>query len=235
MIAELKARGVGIVYISHRLEEISAIADRVTVLRDGETITTRNAGEMNREELIRLMVGRSVGAVVSKPQNDSGEIALELRGLCSRAAGVKNISFEVRKGEILGMAGLVGSGRTELAETLFGLRCADSGEILVSGQQVRVAAPADAIRCGIGYVPEDRRRHGVVLEMPVAANISLANLKGISRGGLIDQGAENDLAQKFIDKLRIKRLRAAPLLERSLAATSRKWRFLDGWPPIRKF
>ena len=204
VIAELKVQGIGIIYISHRLEEISAIADRITILRDGETIATRKASEVDRSELIQLMVGRSVTAVFPKRHVEQGEIALELRSLSSRAAGVRDVSFAVRKGEILGVAGLVGSGRTQLAETIFGLTPADSGEILVGGQPLRVASPTDAIRNGIGYVPEDRRRHGVVLEMPIAANTSLANLKAISRSGLIDRGAEGSLAQKFIDQLRIK-------------------------------
>jgi rhamnose transport system ATP-binding protein len=204
VIAELKAQGVGIIYISHRLEEISAIADRITVLRDGETIATRNARETDHGELIQLMVGRSVTTVFPKRRVEQGEIALELRSLSSRAAGVSDVSFVVRKGEILGVAGLVGSGRTQLAETIFGLTPAESGEILVGGRRVPISSPADAIRNGIGYVPEDRRRHGVVLKMPIAANTCLANLKAISRSGLIDRGAEDRLAGKFIDQLRIK-------------------------------
>jgi rhamnose transport system ATP-binding protein len=204
VIAQLKEQGVGIIYISHRLEEIAAIADRITILRDGETIATRNAREVNREELIHLMVGRSVSAVFPKRQIVAGEVALEIRGLSSRAAEVKNVSFEVRRGEILGIAGLVGSGRTELAETIFGITPADFGEIFVNGRPVRVASPADAIRCGIGYVPEDRRRHGVILEMAITANTSLANLNAISRGGLIDRVVEEKLAQKYVGQLRIK-------------------------------
>ncbi len=159
---------------------------------------------MNREDLIHLMVGRSVSAVFPKRQIAAGEIALEVRGFSSRAAEIKNVSFEVRRGEILGIAGLVGSGRTELAETIFGITPADFGEIFVNGRQVRVASPADAIRCGIGYVPEDRRRHGVVLEMAITANTSLANLNAISRSGLIDQVAEEQLTQKYVGQLRIK-------------------------------
>src|SRR5690348_4727626 len=185
VIAELKSQGVGIIYISHRLEEISTIADRITVLRDGEAIGTRNAREVDRAALIELMVGRAVNAVFPKREVALGDVVLSLRGVSSRAAGVRNVSLEVRAGEILGLAGLVGSGRTQLAETVFGLTPADSGEIVIAGKAVKISSPAEAIRHGISYVPEDRRRHGVVLEMPIAENASLANLKSVSHGGLI--------------------------------------------------
>jgi len=171
----LRAQGLGIIFISHRLEEISAIADRVTILRDGETIGTRNAREVRREELIELMVGRPIASVFPKREVALGQIALELRNVSSRAAGVDDVSLSVRCGEILGLAGLVGSGRTQIAETIFGLTPADSGEILVRGKSVRIPSPAKAIQLGIGYLPEDRRKHGVILEMPVAANASLAS------------------------------------------------------------
>jgi rhamnose transport system ATP-binding protein len=204
VIAELRERGVGVIYISHRLEELSAIADRITVLRDGETIATKNARDADRAELIRLMVGRSVTAVFPKRELKQGEIALELKNFSSRKAGVKNVSLSVHRGEILGIAGLVGSGRTQLAESIFGLTPADSGEIRIEGKPVRIASPADAVRCGIGYVPEDRRRHGVVLPMSISANTTLANLKAVSRNRLIDPRAEFRMAETFIRRLRIK-------------------------------
>jgi rhamnose transport system ATP-binding protein len=204
VIGQLRAQGAGIVYISHRLEEISTIADRVTVLRDGQTIGTRRIQEVDRAELIQLMVGRELAAVFPKRDVPIGEAALELRGVTSAAAGVRDVSLEVRAGEILGVAGLVGSGRTQLAETIFGLTPADSGEILLRGRPVRITAPADAIALGIGYVPEDRRKHGVVLEMPIAANTSLANLGAVSRRGLIDGAREWELAQSYIGQLRVK-------------------------------
>src|SRR5580700_10226048 len=146
----LRAQGLGIIFISHRLEEISAIADRVTILRDGETIATRNSREVGREELIELMVGRPIASVFPKRE-------LALRNVSSRAAGVDDVSLSVRCGEILGLAGLVGSGRTQIAETIFGLTPADSGEIQVRGKSVRILSPATAIQLGIGYLPEDRR------------------------------------------------------------------------------
>ena len=204
VVALLRGQGVGIIYISHRLEEISAIADRVTVLRDGRTIATREMREVDRAELIRLMVGRELSAVFPKREVPIGEVALRVAGLGSRAAGVHDISFEVRRGEILGLAGLVGSGRTELAETLFGLRPADSGSMHLGGRAVRIESPAEAIGYGIGYVPEDRRQHGVVLEMPITANCSLANLAAVSRAGLISETRECALAERYIGQLRVK-------------------------------
>jgi rhamnose transport system ATP-binding protein len=204
VIAVLRCQGAGIIYISHRMEEIEAIADRVTVLRDGQTIGTCRVKEVDRAGLIRMMVGRELSAVFPKRSVPVGDVVLELRGLSSRAAGLRDVSLAVRAGEILGIAGLVGSGRTELAETLFGLRPADSGEILLRGRIVRIPAPADAIRMGIGYVPEDRRQHGVVLNMAVAENTSLASLDAISRAGLIDAARERDLACRYVARLRIK-------------------------------
>src|SRR4051794_4679848 len=196
IVATLRAGGVGIVYISHRLEEVAAIADRVTVLRDGQSIATRPMREVDRAELIRLMVGREISAIFPKRTVPIGEVVLETRAL-------RGVSLSVRAGEILGVAGLVGSGRTEFAEALFGLAPA-AGEILLRGRPVRITTPADAIRLGIGYVPEDRRQHGVVLEMPIAANTSLASLGAVSRRGMIDAGLERDLARHYVKRLQIK-------------------------------
>jgi ABC-type sugar transport system ATPase subunit len=204
VISTLRDRGVGIIYISHRLEEISAIADRVTVLRDGHIVDTRNRGEFDRTALIRMMVGREVSAIFPKREVTIGEVVLETRALGSRAAGVRDVSIAVRRGEILGLAGLVGSGRTQLAETLFGLTPADSGEILLRARPVRIDSPDQAIALKIGYVPEDRRQHGVVLEMAIAANTSLASLAAVSRRGMIDTARERQLARGFVERLRIK-------------------------------
>ena len=202
VIAVLRDHGAGIVYISHRLEEIAEIADRVTVLRDGRAVATRDAREVDRAELIRLMVGREISAIFPNREVPAGDVVLETRNLASDA-GVRNVSLALRRGEIVGLAGLVGSGRTELAETLFGLTPAREGEILVEGRPVRIASPGDAIRLKIGYVPEDRRQHGVILEMPVAANASLANLGAVTCGGLIDAGRERALARGYVERLRI--------------------------------
>ena len=197
VIARLRSEGAGIIYISHRLEEISVVAGRVTVLRDGRTVATRAIRDLDRAEMIRLMVGRELSAVFPKREVPIGGVVLELRG-------VRGVSLAVRSGEIVGLAGLVGSGRTELAETVFGLTPHDAGEILLHGRPVRIDSPGDAIALGIGYVPEDRRRHGVVLEMPIAANTSLATLRTISRRGLVDGAEESELARSYVGRLRIK-------------------------------
>ncbi len=204
VIGVLKAAGVGVIYISHRLEEISTIADRITVLRDGETIGTRDARDVNREQLIGMMVGRDVAAVYPKREVAKGKLALELQSVGNREAGVQGVSLTVRQGEILGIAGLVGSGRTQLAEIVFGLTPADSGKIVMDGATIRIESPAAAIAQGIGYVPEDRRQHGVVLDLPITANISLSNLDQVSENGLIDSNAERKLADRYIGQLRVK-------------------------------
>jgi rhamnose transport system ATP-binding protein len=149
-------------------------------------------------------VGRELSSVFPKQEVTPGAVAIELRGVGHRGSDLHDVSLTVRQGEILGLAGLVGSGRTELAEVIFGLRPLDSGEIFVRGDRVRIGSPQDAIRAGIAYVPEDRRQHGVVLEMSVAANASLANLAGVSRRGIIDTSKERRLAGEFVDRLRIK-------------------------------
>ena len=204
VIALLRAHGSGIVYISHRLEEVFAVSDRITVLRDGETVATRDTTSIDRFELIQTMVGRALTEVFPKRSVEPGAVAIELRRVSNRALGIHDVSFSVRRGEVLGVAGLVGSGRTELAETVFGLAPADGGEILVHDAPVRIESPSQAIRLGIGYVPEDRRQHGVVLEMPVAANASLASLNAVSSRGLIDRAAERRSAEGYAERLRIK-------------------------------
>ena len=204
VIARLREAAVGVIYISHRLDEIFAVADRITVLRDGHTVDTRSAGALDRGELIRLMVGREVSAVFPKSPVAIGAPALEVRGLTCAAAGIRDVTLTVHRGEILGIAGLVGSGRTELAQTLFGLTPPDSGRILLNGVPISVATPADAIRAGLAYVPEDRRQHGVVLDMSIAANTSLASLGTVSRHGLLDRVRERAAAQDYVERLRIK-------------------------------
>jgi len=204
VIARLREGGAGVVYISHRLEEVFTLADRITVLRDGETIATEPASAFTRQSLIAMMIGRELSAVFPKRPVPLGEVALEVRHMRNRAAGLRDISFSVRRGEILGLAGLVGSGRTQLAETLFGLTPKDDGEIRRDGRVVAIDSPAAAIAAGIAYVPEDRRQHGVVLDMSVTSNASLASLPQVSRYGLIDRGAERRAAQEHVARLRIK-------------------------------
>jgi len=204
LIAELRADGIGAIYISHRLEELPRIADRVTVLRDGKYVITRRMQEVDRSELIRLMVGRSVDAVFPKTKAPLGDVVLETRGLSCRKANISNVNISVRAGEVLGLAGLIGAGRTELAGVLFGLTPADSGQILIRGQAVTIGSPAQAISHGMAYVPEDRRRHGVVMEMTVASNTTLAILPRLAIGGMIRTGLERDCARSFVDRLDIR-------------------------------
>ena len=201
VIRQLKADGIGIIYISHRLEELPQIADRVTVLRDGTGIGTHSMADVDRAQLIRLMVGRDLSAIFPKFEVPIGDLVLETRSLCCRDSGVKSISLTVRAGEILGIAGLVGAGRTELARVLFGITPADSGDILLRGKPIIIDSPRSAIEHGIAFVPEDRRRHGVVLQMSVAENTTLAILRKIANGGLIDFKKEHSLAQSFVDRL----------------------------------
>ena len=204
VIRELRTRGVGIIYISHRLEELPLIADRVTVLRDGETIASRQMAEVDRSELIRLMVGRELSAVFPKRPVSLGGIVFELKNLSSAAAGVSNINLTIRSGEILGLAGLVGAGRTELARTIFGLTPADEGEIFLNGKSLKINNPSEAIAHGIAYVPEDRRRHGVVLELPISQNMTLSSLNKISNSGAINFASERELAKEYVEKLAVK-------------------------------
>jgi rhamnose transport system ATP-binding protein len=204
MVTLLRRQGVGVVYISHRLEEVLTLADRITVLRDGESVGTHAASEVDRDDLIRIMVGRDLERVFPDRTGAIGDVAFEARRVTNLERGVRDVSLSVRRGEIVGLAGLVGSGRTELAEVLFGLTPARSGEIRVRGTPTPIKSPADAIRSGIGYLPEDRRRHGVVPEMSIAANASLANLPAVSRRGLVDRAAERASAGRYVEQFRIK-------------------------------
>jgi len=203
LIRQLRKSGVAIVYISHRMDEILSIADRITVLRDGETVAVREASSVDREELLQLMVGRSIASVFPKREVPIGDVALEVRCLSNPEVGLSDISFTVRSGEILGFAGLVGSGRTELARTIFGLTPIEA-EVYVDGRRVRLRTPAEAIAAGVAYLPEDRRQHGLVLEMTIAQNVTLADLKEVSRMGILDRQKEIQLADRYRELLRIK-------------------------------
>ena len=206
VIRGLREEGVGMIYISHRLAELPAIADRVTVLRDGRTIETREAVAVTSEQLIAMMVGRELSAVFPKRAVARGEVVFELKNLTSRSAGIHDINLTVHAGEIVGVAGLVGAGRTELARTIFGLDKVDRGEVRVKGHAVAIGHPAEAIEMGIAFLPEDRRRHGVVLEFPISANITLASLKRLSTLGGLNYGftQEKAIAADYTRRLGIK-------------------------------
>ena len=216
VVRGLRADGVGIIYISHRLEEIFALADRVTVLRDGESVGTRavrsaDASDTGRPgpaisegELIHLMVGREVASIYPASGTRPGATVLSVRRLGCSSSGVRDITLDVRAGEIVGLAGLIGAGRTELARILFGLTPADSGEIELDGKPVIIGSPREAVARGIAYVPEDRRRHGVILEMPIAANMTMAVHERIFPGTWLRPEAERSLAERQISDLGVK-------------------------------
>ncbi len=204
VLRQLRESGVGIVYISHRLEELPVIADRVTVLRDGHTIETRTMAETTRSELIQLMVGRELSAVFPKRTVELGDVVLELRDWGCSKTGVSNVSLSVRAGEIVGLAGLVGAGRTELARTIFGLTPADQGEILLQGKPANLQDPAAAIARGVAYVPEDRRRHGVILDLAISSNVTLASLRSLTNYGALDFARERVIAADYTRRLGIK-------------------------------
>jgi rhamnose transport system ATP-binding protein len=204
VIHDLKAQGVGLIYISHRLEELPEVADRVTVLRDGRLVATCPMQDVDRASLIRMMVGRELSTVFPKREVPIREVVLEVEGLSSHHSLVRNCNFSIRSGEIVGLAGMVGSGRTELARILFGLTPADSGTIRLRGVSVQIDSPVRAIELGLAYVPEDRRRHGVIAAMTVAENATLASLRAISRHGWIDFRRERRLASELTTQLSVK-------------------------------
>jgi rhamnose transport system ATP-binding protein len=204
IVRELRASGVGVIYISHRLEEIFELADRVTVLRDGESVGTHRVCDINQAGLIKLMVGREVSQLYPPAESVPGETVLKVSGVGCRASGVQGVSLEVRAGEIFGLTGLVGAGRTELARVLFGLTPADAGEIYLNGRRIAPGSPQEAVAHGIAYVPEDRRRHGVVLEMAIAQNMTMAIHSRLFPGAWLRFGAERALALDFIRDLAVK-------------------------------
>lgn len=204
VVRDLRSHGVGVIYISHRLEEIFAVADRVTVLRDGESVGTHSTAAMNEAALIKLMVGREVATIYPPSETPPEGVMLSLRGLSCATSGVRNVTLEVRRGEIVGLAGLVGAGRTELARILFGLTPAEAGEIILDGKCVEIRSPREAVEAGVAYVPEDRRRHGVILEMPIAANATMAIHPRIFPGSWLRLGAERELAGNYIRDFAIK-------------------------------
>jgi rhamnose transport system ATP-binding protein len=204
IIRLLRSQGAGIVYVSHRLQEVFAIADRISVLRDGHLVAACQTNEVKPDDVVRMMVGRALDAIVPSRDIAVGDVVIEVRHLSNAALGLRDVSLHVRAGEIVGIAGLVGSGRTELAETLFGIAPATGGEIRLRGEAVGIAAPGDARRLGIAYLPEDRLHHGVVPEMAVDANVTLASLRTFSRWGLIDRPAERTAASRHVDRLGIK-------------------------------
>jgi ribose transport system ATP-binding protein len=205
VVQDLKRAGVGIVYISHRLDELEHIVDRVTVLRDGHYIATRSWGETSINEIVGLMVGRELTQQFPPATRlPSAEVLLRVRGL--RREGVFGpLDLELRRGEILGFAGLVGAGRTEVARAIFGADPVEAGEIELAGERLTIRSPRDAIAAGIAYVSEDRKAHGLAVKMSVAHNITLANVGALANGlGFIDATRERETAESFIRQLDIR-------------------------------
>lgn len=203
IIRQLKARGIGIIYISHRLEELFEICDEVTVLKDGKYAGHKMISETNTDELVSMMVGRELSNMYDIEHAEIGEIALEVKNLTKNGV-FKDISFNVRKGEILGMFGLVGSGRTEIVRTIFGAEKYDDGSVCVDGKEVKISKPADAINYGIGLLPENRREQGLCLHMSVKHNVNLASYGEISKVNRINLTKERENAEKYRDAIRIK-------------------------------
>jgi ribose transport system ATP-binding protein len=203
VISDLKSQGVGIIYISHRMEEIFKITDRISVLRDGQYRGTLETKKTDEEEITQLMIGRKLDLSRSKSDHELGDIAIEVRGLsCGKL--FEDVSFEVRRGEVLGFYGLVGAGRTEIAETLFGLRDPSSGKILLDGEEVQITSPADAIAKGISLVPEDRKAQGLVLGMNCRDNMTLPQVSDLKAGPFVAEGAEVAIFDQYRDRLDIR-------------------------------
>jgi ribose transport system ATP-binding protein len=205
MIRQLKADGVGVVYISHRMDEIKEISDRITVMRDGAYVDTVSSTDTPINNIITMMVGRELtDAQVKIPDLTSAETALEVKGL-KRGRMVRDVSFSLKKGEILGFAGLMGAGRTEVARAIFGADIPEAGEIRVHGNPVQIRGTRDAVKAGIGYLSEDRKHHGLALGMDVRANIGLASMGRLSDAlGRINEGKLAQVAKEFIAKLGIR-------------------------------
>ncbi len=199
----LRERGVGVVYISHKLSEVFELADRVSVLRDGAYIGTQNVVDVTEGELINMMVGRTIDQLFPKQEAEVGEVVLEVRELTNEPH-TRDVSFTVRAGEIVGLAGLVGAGRSETAQAIFGILPAQSGEILIDGKRVNIRGPAQAVANGIAYVPEDRGTQGLIKEMTVRENLSMAVLRAYSSGSFIKRGEEKTLAARAIEQFGIR-------------------------------
>lgn len=213
IMTDLKAKGIGMIYISHRMDEINRISDRITVMRDGEYVDTVNTADVTKDDIISMMIGR---VVYEDPKTKSevpkdAPVVLEVRNLTSGKT-VRNVSFQLRRGEILGFSGLMGAGRTEVARAIFGADPYDSGEIYVNGKQVFIKSPEDAVKHGIGYLSEDRKRYGLMLIKSVAENTAISSMERYTRFGLINDRLLKEEAQAENEKLRTK----TPSMEQAL-------------------
>jgi ABC-type sugar transport system ATPase subunit len=203
VVRELCAQGIGVIYISHRLDEIFEIADRVTILRDGRHVATRPISDLNRDEMIKLMVGRSLDKEFPSRDNRTGPVRLAVSNLSS-GVKVRNVSLEVRAGEVVGLTGLVGAGRTETARLIFGAERPETGTLELDGRPLSMASPRDAISQGICLLTEDRKSHGLVLGQTVQENFGLPNLRQFSHYTFINRSGESEAFAGYVDKLQIK-------------------------------
>jgi ABC-type sugar transport system ATPase subunit len=227
IVHRLKSRGVAIVYVSHRLPEIFSLADRVTVLRDGVNVGTKDLAEVDEPALVNMMVGRVIDRLYPKRSVASGKTILELREVTYRSA-VRHVSLELHTAEILGVAGLVGSGRTELALTVFGITPATSGVILLDGKPVRIDSPETARDLGIAYIPEDRGLQGLIRTQTIAENVALANLKQLLRGIFVDRAKILKVARQIIERFGI-RARGPNQIVRELSGGNQQKVVLGKW------
>ncbi len=202
IIEELKQQGIAIIYISHKMEEILRISDTITIMRDGKYITSCNKSELDHNQLIALIVGRELGSIFDKKEINPGEVVLSVTGLTG--AKFKAINFNLRRGEIVGIAGLMGSGRTEIVNAIYGLEKIYKGEIVVKGKKVKIQSPRDAIKNSIGLVSEDRKKYGLVLTSTVKHNITISSLSKCSNGPFLNLKKENEIVDEQIQKLSIK-------------------------------
>ncbi len=226
-INNLKKQNVAVIYISHKMDEIFQIADRITILRDGNLIGTYNASEINNDQLIRMMVGREIKEFIPKTEAEIGGTVLEIKEL-SREKKFQNISFSLKSGEILGIAGLVGAGRSELAECIFGITHPSKGEILINGIPVNIKHPQDAIRNKMALITEDRKFTGLNLKASVKDNISIVGLMRLSLFGVINEKQEKHISDSYIDKLNIKASSRNALLS-SLSGGNQQKVVLSKW------
>ncbi|MDE7014389.1 MAG: sugar ABC transporter ATP-binding protein [Kineothrix sp.] len=205
IIQDLRKQQLGIVYISHRMDEIKVITDRVTVMRDGGYVGTLITNECTKDDIINMMVGR---VIYEAPKTEStvpkdAPVVLKVEHL-NAGRMVQDVSFELRKGEILGFSGLMGAGRTETARAIFGADSKSSGDIYINGQKVEINSPQDAVKCGIGYLSEDRKRYGIVVQKSVAENSTMASMENFIKGLFINKAKENKVAQEYVDSLATK-------------------------------
>lgn len=221
IVRALRARNMGVIYITHRLEELRSIGDRVTVLRDGETVQSGELRAISADQLIRHMVGREVSTIYTRESLPPGEELLRVQNV-TRAAVFEDITFSLRAGEIVGMAGLIGAGRTELCRALFGVDAIDRGSIHLGGQALRMRSPRDAVRAGIALIPEDRQRAGLAGGLPVGHNLTMPALAAVSRFGFLNRAAESRAVRDLTARFRIRAESPAQLAGRLSGGNQQK-------------